>query len=239
MHDHRGNETNGEQIHENEVTSRREHKSAFREPGLLVLPVIEGRGADHQVERTLWIRQVLGKSPRKDDAGVVGPPACHRDHSLGRIDPGQLFRLRKTLGQDFDKEAGAASDIEYPARAAVRRESQVGRTNGDLVVHPTEPPLLVVWCPFVKRLDIPVASHRPIVVPRTLPPRARAWRVGSKAVISTVSGPGKGLGERPAESEVTHDGWCNDERPTEQQGQEIPARRFYDSPHLGVAACWP
>ena len=216
MHDHRGDETHGEQIHKNEVTRRCEHPSAFREPRLLVLPVIEGRRADHQVERIVRIRQVLGNSPRKDDAGVVCAPACHCDHSLGRIDPGQLFRSGKTLSQDAEQEAGAAPDIEYPARAAAaRRESQVGGTNDDLAVQPTAPPVLVVGCPFVKRLNISVSTHRPSMARTLLPHAAPAWRVSRTAAISTGSGPGKSLRERPPEPDVAPYGWCDDQWPTE------------------------
>ena len=66
------------------------------------------------------------------------PPATAIIPSAASI--GQLFRFRKTLGQDSEEEAGAAPDIEYPSRVAVQRESQVGRTHGDLgCIRPRHP----------------------------------------------------------------------------------------------------
>ncbi len=115
--DQRRDEPPGELIDQNEMATGDQNPVALGQSRLLVRPVIERGHADHQVERAVPERQVLGHADREPQPLVAGNEQGRGrgdlDHSRRRVDPGQFGGARAAAGQQPEQIAAPAADIEH------------------------------------------------------------------------------------------------------------------------------
>ena len=60
--------------------------------GVEILDVMDGQGADHQIERALQRRQIVHAHAQKTDVGELILPGGDRQHFLRNIDPHHVRR---------------------------------------------------------------------------------------------------------------------------------------------------
>ena len=123
-----GNEQRREQVCEDQVTARCQDPGTLAESRTLVLPVVEGRRTDHQVERLvgIWqlLRDSLGKMSRGsfaiDFAVAIIPAAASIPISLSASGSrAARSRKRNPVPQPTSSTRRGAS-LEVSARSAVR-----------------------------------------------------------------------------------------------------------------------
>jgi hypothetical protein len=159
----RGGEPEREEVREDEVSSGGEDSKALCEPGLLVLPVVERRGADDEVEGVVGVGQFFGDSGGETDASVVVGCVGDRDHAFCGVDSCQLLDVGTAFGQESEKKAGSASDVEHASGLGFDLEGHFGGASGDVVVHSSAIAGLVVRGSVVEGLDVSVIGHGPII----------------------------------------------------------------------------
>ena len=155
--------------------------------------MIERGGADHQVERAVWLGQVLGGTGQEAGPGVSGRPLGGLDHLRGGIDAGQLRRVRSPGGEPPEQVPGPAADVQYPVRRGYLGESEVRGTVGDLMVEPAEPALLIAVGTLSERGHITVPGHAPILASRP----SRSTHVSGRAFSRPEGPPSGNYGYQP------------------------------------------
>ena len=159
-------EPSGELIDQNEMAAGDQNPVALGQSRLLVRPVIERGHADHQVERAVPERQVLGHADREPQPLVAGNEQGRGrgdlDHSRRRVDPGQFGGARAAAGQQPEQITAPAADIEHSLGCRGGGQGDLGGLVGDVVMKPTEPSLVISGGPLVEGGHIAVPGWRGI-----------------------------------------------------------------------------
>lgn len=159
-------EPSGELIDQNEMTAGDQNPVALGQSGLLVRPVIERGHADHQVERAVPERQVLGHAERESQPLVAGNEQGrgrgHLDHCRRRVDPGQFGGARAAAGQQPQQIAAPAADIEHSLGGPADGQGDLRGLAGDVVMEPAQPSLVVSGGPLIEGRHIAVPGWRGI-----------------------------------------------------------------------------
>jgi hypothetical protein len=159
-------EPSGELIDQNEMTAGNQNPVALGQSGLLVRPVIERGHADHQVERAVPERQVLGHADREPQPLVAGNEQGRGrgdlDHSRRRIDPRQFGGARAAASQQPEQIAAPAADIEHSLGRRAGGQGDLGGLVGDVVMKPAEPSLVISGGPLIEGGHIAVPGWRGI-----------------------------------------------------------------------------
>ena len=85
------------------------------------------------------------------------------DHSGSGIDPGQQFRFGQLGGEQSQEESGSTTDIQHTPWIAAGGEGEIGGPGGNVVMHPTVPPIFIGFSPIVESLDISIVRHYSIM----------------------------------------------------------------------------
>ena len=158
-------------------TAARDHDpGALHESCLLVCPVIERGGADHEIEGFRRPGQPLGGTLREVQSVVGGHSRGDFDHRCRGVDPGQFGRLRAADGQLPEQVAGPAPHVQDPLRHRRAGERKARGTVCYLVMQPTAPAVLVAPRPLLECGNITIPSHG-LIMAVTPSLDARAVRV--------------------------------------------------------------
>jgi hypothetical protein len=76
--------------------------------------VVEGGGADHQIEVVIGAVEVFGDAASEPDPFIAGRGPGDLDHGWGRVDADRLARLWIANRQGPEQVAGSAADVEHP-----------------------------------------------------------------------------------------------------------------------------
>ena len=175
--DQRRDEPSGELIDQNEMATGDQNPVALGQSRLLVRPVIERGHADHQVERAVPERQVLGHADREPQPLVAGNEQGRGrgdlDHSRRRVDPRQFGGARAAAGQQPEQIAAPAADIEHSLGRRAGGQGDLGGLVGDVMMKPAEPSLVITGGPLLEGGHIAVPGWRGIAGHLNRQPRAR------------------------------------------------------------------
>jgi hypothetical protein len=84
----------GEAVREHQLATWGDHPSAVDQASPLIRPVVEGGGADDQIEAAVGKGKVLSDSGGESQPRISGGSgSCLRDHPWGGVDAEQFDRL--------------------------------------------------------------------------------------------------------------------------------------------------
>jgi hypothetical protein len=155
----RGNQPAGKLIDENQLATRAQNACALCEAGELIGPMVERCAADHEVNRRIRVRQLLGDSAGEGQSFVVGEASGCLDHVGGGVNSGKLLGLRVTAGQCPQEVSGSASHVENTLRCGRGGDCQRGGAVTDGVMQTTAPAPVVAHSTIVVGAKIAIGLH--------------------------------------------------------------------------------
>ena len=133
----------------------------------LILPMVEGRCADHEVKGLVGIGQALRHPAGETDAGVV-----RHERATAIMPSAASIPASSSTSGRRSARSRRSRPVPHPTSSTRRGtgssvERDVRRAEGYVVVHTTAPSALVVRGPIVKRLNVSVIGH--VLTRRVLP----------------------------------------------------------------------